>query len=203
MKNLTTTPFKKLLPKDLIRMPWKNGGGMTTEIARGGKSTDERDWGWRISIAGVLTDGPFSIFKGVDRTITVIEGNGMDLDFLGTPKIELNLFEVVKFDGGQAFEGRLKDGPIKDFNVMVDRNLFDANLVIHDGQTQGDSLVANHSLVLVHLLKGKGAQIGCKQNIFNLRRDETIIYRNNDVLKICSSENALIAIVKINENKDT
>ena len=202
MKNLTTAPYKKLLPVDLISMPWRNGGGITTEIAKGGKSSDGGGWGWRISIAVVATDGPFSIFGGIDRTLSVIEGNGMDLYHPDGQQIALNLFEVVEFDGGIRLEGKLRDGPIKDFNVMVDRNSFSANLQIHNGKTQVEPIVENNSLVLIHLLSGKESQIECSQNIVSLRSHETMIYRNNKILKICLSEDAVIAITRINKNND-
>ena len=57
-------------------MPWKNGGGATHEIARNGQSEKIL---WRLSIADVTQDGPFSLFEGLRRSLTVIAGNGMGL----------------------------------------------------------------------------------------------------------------------------
>ena len=202
MKNQTTRPYRKLLPKDLIRMPWKNGGGITTEIAKGGQYSNDGDWGWRISKAVVATDGPFSIFGGIDRTISIIEGSGMDLYYQDGRQIALNLFEVVEFDGGIALEGKLRDGPIKNVNVMVDQNSISANLQIHNGNTTVEAVVENNALVLIHLLAGEGSQIVCSQNIVDLKPNETIIYRNNEILKICSSEDALLAITRINKKNN-
>ena len=101
---------------------------MTTEIARGGKRTKNSDWGWRVSIAVVETNGPFSIFRGIERTMAIIEGNGMDLDSPDGGSFTLSLFKIAKFDGETVLKGRLRHGSVKNFNVMVDRNLFDAYL---------------------------------------------------------------------------
>lgn len=58
------------------RQPWKNGGGETIEIAAHpvGATTDNFDW--RISMARVEGDGPFSTFPDIDRTLTILEGMG-------------------------------------------------------------------------------------------------------------------------------
>ena len=202
MTSLTTIPYKKLLPKDLITMPWKNGSGITTEVARGGQCSTTGNWGWRISIAIVATDGPFSIFAGINRTISVIEGSGMDLYYQDGRQIALDLFEIVEFSGGIALEGKLRDGLIKNFNVMVDQNSFSTSLKIHNGKTHVKLVVENNALVLIHLLAGEGSQIKCNQNVINLQPNETIIYRNNDILNICLSEDALLAITRINITND-
>ncbi len=60
-------------------MPWKNGGGETVEIAVFPEGAGFKDFGWRISLASVASDGPFSAFPGIDRTLTVIDGVGIDL----------------------------------------------------------------------------------------------------------------------------
>ena len=63
-------------PADYRHMPWKNGGGVTIEIAvsPSGSSLDTFDW--RVSMATVIEPGPFSSFPGIDRTLCVLTGNG-------------------------------------------------------------------------------------------------------------------------------
>ena len=65
-----------ILPTAFTTAPWKNGGGVTHEIA---KSEEDGAWLWRLSIAEVATDGPFSAFLGLSRILTVIEGEGLQL----------------------------------------------------------------------------------------------------------------------------
>ena len=105
-------------------MPWKNGFGTTTEIAIDPPDADVGGrFRWRLSIAEVGRSGPFSAFPGYERTIMVIAGNGMDLAIGDRPARRLDrLFEPFVFSGDSATECRLLDGPIRDFNLMVDRS---------------------------------------------------------------------------------
>lgn len=103
-------------------MPWKNGGGTTTEIAAHppGASLDEFDW--RVSMAHVGTDGPFSVFPGIDRTLSVLTGNGIALAFDGGETARLDRSSPpYPFAAERPVEGRLVDGPIDDLNVMTRR----------------------------------------------------------------------------------
>ena len=70
------------MPTPLAPTPtavWKNGGGVTREIVASPEGAPLDAFDWRVSLADVSADGPFSSFPGVDRTLTVVEGAGMDL----------------------------------------------------------------------------------------------------------------------------
>ena len=102
-------------------MPWKNGQGITHEIAREPAAGDS--FLWRLSIAEVAADGDFSLFPGIDRTISLIEGVGMALDFAEAPAKRIDeKFQPFDFSGDWHCRCRLIDGPIRDFNLMVDRS---------------------------------------------------------------------------------
>ncbi len=106
-------------------VPWKNGGGSTTEVAVSpcGASTDGFDW--RISMARVASDGPFSHFAGIDRTLTVIKGRGLVLTVADRAPVELATeSEPVSFPGDAPTSARLTDGEIIDLNVMTRRGRF-------------------------------------------------------------------------------
>lgn len=104
------------------RMPWKNGGGETIEIARWPEKASLDDFEWRVSRAKVPTSGSFSEFPGVDRTLAVMEGAGIVLNFAGQPDVTLNReLPPYTFSGDRAIDSRLIDGPIDDLNVMSRR----------------------------------------------------------------------------------
>ena len=63
--------------RGIAPQPWKNGAGLTREIAFGGASA--ADFDWRLSVAEVVRDAPFSAFPGIDRCITLLRGAGMHL----------------------------------------------------------------------------------------------------------------------------
>lgn len=73
----TTSALEVLRRADHVRQPWKNGGGVTYEVAR--DQGDDARFGWRLSFAEVNAPGPFSVFPGIDRIITLVEGNPMTL----------------------------------------------------------------------------------------------------------------------------
>jgi uncharacterized protein len=104
-------------------MPWKNGGGTTTEIAAHPPGASLDDFDWRISMAHVGADGPFSAFPGIDRTLSVLTGNGIVLAFGDGETIQLERSSVpYPFAADRPVEGRLVDGPIDDLNVMTRRD---------------------------------------------------------------------------------
>jgi hypothetical protein len=111
-------------PADYREMPWKNGGGSTTEllIAPPG-ATLAGGFRWRVSMAAVPASGPFSSFPGIDRTLLLVAGNGLDLDHGPHGRARLaGPWEPVAFSGDWATQGRLLDGPCRDFNVMTARD---------------------------------------------------------------------------------
>jgi uncharacterized protein len=112
-----------LHPADYRVMPWKNGGGTTLELAiePPGASLDS-GFLWRLSMAEVGVSGPFSRFEGYDRTLLLLAGCGMRLDFEQRPPVRLDtLLEPIPFSGDWVASGTLLDGPCRDFNVITRR----------------------------------------------------------------------------------
>jgi environmental stress-induced protein Ves len=111
-----------LRASDHRQMPWKNGGGVTTEIAVAPPLASVADFDWRISMATVAADGPFSRFEGIDRTLAVLSGEGLDLAVEGTPLVRLTpASKPYPFPGDATASAKLIAGPITDFNVMTRR----------------------------------------------------------------------------------
>jgi environmental stress-induced protein Ves len=103
-------------------MPWKNGGGTTTEIAVSPEGASLSEFDWRISMAHVGQDGPFSSFPGIDRTLSVLTGNGIRLAFDDGETVALDRATApFFFAADRAVDGVLVDGAIDDLNVMSRR----------------------------------------------------------------------------------
>ena len=96
-------------------MPWANGRGTTLEIVA---FPAPDAWTWRLSLATVAADGPFSSLPGVVRFVAVAEGAGMFLTIDGVAH-RLAKYEAMAFSGGAATVCELIDGPIRDLNLMV------------------------------------------------------------------------------------
>ena len=110
---------RMLRSADYVVRPWKNGGGTTRDIAVSppGASLDTFDW--RLSLAQVDRNGPFSRFDNVDRTIVLLNG-AMTLHERGR-RIDLVLDEPFAFAGERAIEATVAGGSTLDFNVMTRR----------------------------------------------------------------------------------
>ena len=114
---------------DCRTTPWKNGGGSTTEIAAGPEGASLETFDWRISMAQVASDGPFSDFPGIDRTLVVINGHGMVLThWKQRARDAFTRNRAVRFAGDTPTGARLTDGGITDLNVMTRRGRFSHRL---------------------------------------------------------------------------
>lgn len=106
-----------LLPAvDRVAVAWRNGGGITREIFA--QPAGAEDFRWRLSIADVAADGPFSAFPGYRRVITVLTGAGMRLTVDGTGH-DIGPLAPFEFDGGSQTTCTLPGGPITDLNLIV------------------------------------------------------------------------------------
>ena len=138
-------------------MPWRNGGGTTTEIAIApeGASVSGERFLYRVSIADVASDGPFSRFEGYDRHIMLLAGAGMTLDCGTHGRIELAPFEPRSFSGDWEVTGTLVGGAVR-----VDRARASSTLVseLLDGPRRFACEPSN--VCIVHVIEGALAGAG-------------------------------------------
>lgn len=137
---MTTAAASFVLPAyEYRRVRWRNGLGWTREILRrrlgddagsaAGVDHDSDDWDWRLSIAEIECDAPFSTFPDVDRELVLLSGNGVRLRFDDGECMELEPpHGRARFAGERSVTGELVDGPTHDFNLMWRRGRVDAAL---------------------------------------------------------------------------
>src|SRR6185312_8494152 len=107
-------------------VPWKNGGGTTSEVAVFPQGASFEDFGWRISIADIARSGPFSQFPGIDRTLAMLKGQ-VSLSIAGRDTIALSIdMPPVEFPGDVATAAELIGEAATDLNVMTRRGVFTA-----------------------------------------------------------------------------
>lgn len=131
---------------DLPATPWKNGGGSTREIASWPPGAGFEGFDWRVSIARIAASGPFSTFAGVDRIITLLEGDGVRLHGQGLEHRLATPLAPFAFSGDARVDCTLLGGPSSDFNVMTRRGRLRAAFhVLHRG---AELPAAAHGLLL-------------------------------------------------------
>jgi environmental stress-induced protein Ves len=113
-----------LRAEDARSVPWRNGRGVTDELAVWplAASFERGDFAWRIARAPVVEPGPFSAFPGFERVLIVTEGRGLVLAHgADAPRARLRPLEPYRFAGDWATDAALPDGPVRDLNVLVRR----------------------------------------------------------------------------------
>ncbi|MDP9153598.1 MAG: HutD family protein [Pseudomonadota bacterium] len=138
--------FSIIRAADLKAVPWKNGGGATREIAASPKGAAFDAFDWRVSVADVSEAGAFSVFDGIDRVLTLIEGEQMVLIDSEGPEYVLSRWDSVAFAGEASISAELPHGPTRDFNLMSRRDRASGNVTVRRLAEQLD--VARGSVVL-------------------------------------------------------
>ncbi|WP_347268786.1 HutD family protein [Paracoccus sp. (in: a-proteobacteria)] len=122
---------------DHRRMPWKNGRGETLEVAVHPQGAGLADFGWRISMAGVVEDGAFSDFPGIDRSLALLGGTALDLHLDGGTHRLTPEGPPLAFAADVPCHASLPAGPVSDLNVMTRRGSFTHRLARLDRPATG------------------------------------------------------------------
>lgn len=162
-------------------LSWKNGGGSTTEIAISPPNATIHDFDWRISLATIADDGPFSIFAGVDRTLALVEGEGVTLDIEGQSRFLLCEEEpVIEFAGEALIRATIIGGPTTDFNVMTRRAA--CHHKFGRRKMSGSSVFAPRGDVTVlFLADGDGLSVSSDDERIGLVRFDAIVFDTETV----------------------
>lgn len=108
---------------------WANGGGTTSEIARGENTTDGRP-SWRLSVAALTGDAEFSALPGVDRIFTIIGTAAVRLSH-HEETIAVTPLTPTSFDGATPWHCSI-DGETEAFNVMTARGRVSATASVSE-----------------------------------------------------------------------
>jgi environmental stress-induced protein Ves len=100
--------------------PWANGGGVTYEVLKAPPGAGYTDFDWRLSIAEIVQDGPFSSLPGVDRTFVMGSGGLLRMAIDGERR-DLGLGALAVFPGEAAVRVEVLEGPTRNLNLMTRR----------------------------------------------------------------------------------
>jgi environmental stress-induced protein Ves len=152
----------RLDPKAYRRTPWKNGGGVTIDIADDyAPGSEPGSWSgmlWRFGHTRILEPGPFSDLAGFDRILTVIRGRGLVLQIEGGAALDAREpFRPVRFLGEDRIVSRLEAGPVTVLNLLADRTKYEIGVLILRG---GDERQLDATINVVYALEDSAVTIG-------------------------------------------
>jgi uncharacterized protein len=166
---------------DARRVPWKNGRGVTEELALwpANASFEDGRLDWRISKAKVEAAGPFSCFPGCERILVVTRGEGLVLSHPESSKRRrLRSLEPYRFSGDEATEAELDARPVEDFNVIVARERASADVEVLRLARRHALLELSPGHAFLHLSAGKlVARVTGEEEPFALAAGESLWVR--------------------------
>jgi environmental stress-induced protein Ves len=196
--------MKKFTSKDFRTMPWKNGGGSTTELAIFPQGASLDNFMWRLSTATVASDGPFSFFPEIDRSLAILSGDSLTLttqhpkeaDAVLTQMRLTSESEPYRFAGEDVVMGKLSQGLIVDLNCMTRRTTCQHHM---QKLTQGEHHIAaaDAQQILLYCAQGN-VNIGDEQ----IGQEELLVFdeahKGNDTeLHIKANQDAVLYLIKI------
>lgn len=189
---------------DVPQEPWRNGGGFTRTLAVGtsagavtgmvtGAGADASSWRWRVSLATIARDGPFSCFPGVDRISLLVGGTALDLiEANDQHSLHIGLYQSARYDGNAERVARVTGAPLQCLNVMTMRGQCQARLkvVCEPTKAQGECILL--------VLKGNfSASDGTGRDNVSLLPDHGLCARAQAQLHIVpQTPNSLLALVE-------
>ena len=168
-------------------MPWANGRGTSYEIAS--DRNEAEDWTWRLAMAPVNEDGPFSRIECVNRFLAVVEGAGMLLS-VDRKKLQCLPMQVVRIRGDAITDATLTDGPITDINFMIRRKESDGEMTIVSevGLLQGATIV---------VAVDGSAQLKCGDSIIDLERHDSILECDSETVSLVGGTVCVVTVKRL------
>ncbi len=97
---------------------WRNAAGETREICTFPPA--KRDFYWRASFTSIAANGEFSLFPGMERIVTLLEGGEMFLESADRFNHTLKPLQPFSFAADLVVKAKLTAGQMSmDFNIMT------------------------------------------------------------------------------------
>ncbi len=173
---------------------WQNGGGITHQLCR---QDDNQGLLWRLSIAEVAADGPFSRFDNIDRIIMLLEGSGFRLHGVGdAPQVLDTPLTPFTFAGETPIHCSLISGAVRDFNLMTRRNALTPQLQVLRIGSEAQT-VALSAQTLVYVVSGS-VDIALGDQRLTLAAQHMLSLTNESgSMQLCSSNGAKVIFIDL------
>ena len=154
--------MKLIRKSELTEGTWRNGKGLRWDIAAEPPGTEHSGhFGWLFGVARIDADVPFSSFPDVERIFTLIEGNGLDLQFEGHPSLAVHdPFVPHPHPCNAPTFCHLRDGPCLTLNLFTRRGHWAARADVHSGRAE----IVHPGAILLFALQGEATVNGLALN---------------------------------------
>ena len=199
--------MRHLTSIDVVEQPWKNGRGITHELAiwPPGATLEHCDFDWRISRSAVDESGPFSKFAGFDRVLVVTRGKGLTLTHGDeAPRARLRTHEPYRFSGAWPTRCELLAGAVEDLNVIFRASRCSARVEVSRlaDRRLRDEIGPGHAFA--HVLSGRAtARVTSEEEPFELEAGESLwvqsLVREEEIEIAGGSEDTVVVLIGIAE----
>jgi len=186
----------RLDPRAYRRTPWKNGGGVTIDIADDyAPGVPPGSWSgmlWRFGRTHIVEPAPFSDLTGFDRILTVIGGRGLWVDIEDGTSLDVREpFRPVRFRGEDRIVSRLEAGPVAVLNLLADRTTYEIDVAI---LSSGEARPLDGTIHLVYALEDSEVIMGKN---YSLAADEALRLDGGERALEVASGRVALAIVGV------
>lgn len=181
-------------PQQWQTQRWQNGGGITHQLCR---QDDEHGLLWRVSVAEVASDGPFSRFDNIDRVIMLLAGAGFSLMGVGdNPQLLATPLAPFSFAGETPIHCSLINGAVRDFNLMTRRHALTAALEVLTLNSEAQLLPMGKQTILF-VVKG-GVEAAVNGQRFTLDTEHSLLLHNEKgTLQLSAGSSAKVIFIRL------
>lgn len=186
-------------PQQWQTQRWQNGGGVTHQLCR---HDDEHGMLWRVSVAEVASDGPFSRFENINRVIMLLGGAGFSLHGVGAkPQVLDKPLEPFAFAGETPIHCSLINGAVRDFNLMTRRDVLSAVLEVLTLNSDAHELTAGGQTI-VFVASGQ-LDVAFNGQRYVLDTEHSLLLSNEKgTLLLSTSNGAKVVFIRLDEAKN-
>ena len=187
-----------ITPQQWQTQRWQNGGGITHQLCR---KDDEQGLLWRVSVAEVATDGPFSRFDNIDRVIMLLAGAGFSLMGVGdNPQLLATPLAPFSFVGETPIHCSLINGAVRDFNLMTRRGALTALLEVLTLNSEAQLLPLGEQRIIFVAKGGVDAAVNGQR--FTLDTEHSLLLSNEKgTLLLSGSSGAKLVYIRLEAAK--
>lgn len=182
--------MRHLTAADFIATRWRNGAGAVTQLAIHPPGATLESFIWRVSMATVAADGPFSCFAGVDRSLAVLSGEGLALHMAGGTRRIVQGDAPLRFAADMPVEASLLGGVVTDLNVMTRRAAADHAL----RAIEADAVVAGARGIVTLLVAAAPLRLRCGAEEVALAMGEALWLEAAEAARVVDGRGFVVTI---------